>query len=442
MSLPPHKAYKESGAKWLGLIPTHWSTSRVKVLFEIRKRIAGELGYDVLSVTQKGLKIRDVESNDGQLSMDYSKYQIVDPGDFVMNHMDLLTGYVDASKVQGVTSPDYRVFTPRNDNISRHYFLYLFQNGYHQRIFYAYGQGSSGLGRWRMPTDSFNDFILPVPPQSEQSAIAAFLNRETGKIDALIEEQKRLIVLLKEKRQVVISHAVTKGLNPDAPMKDAGNEWLGEVPEHWTITEIKRYCRNITDGAHISPETKNGVYCFVSTKDLVEDAVDYDGCLRTSKESYEYLVRTGCRPEVGDVLFSKDGTIGRTVVIREKREFVVASSLIIIRPALDLLDPTFLHFLCQTTFVRGQVESFVKGAGLPRLSIQNLLRIVGVFPPLVEQASIASYLVEATARFDKLIREADAAITLLQERRSALISAAVTGKIDVRGLLPDQAEAA
>jgi type I restriction enzyme S subunit len=198
MSLTRYERYRKSGAHWIGSIPEHWSAARVKTIFEIRKRIAGELGHDVLSVTQQGLKVRDTASNDGQLSMDYSKYQFVEPGDFVMNHMDLLTGYVDVSKFPGVTSPDYRDFAARKKELSLRFFLYLFQNGYQQRIFYAFGQGASGLGRWRMPTDSFNDFILPVPPRSEQNAIVTFLDRETAKIDALVDEQKRLIELLKE----------------------------------------------------------------------------------------------------------------------------------------------------------------------------------------------------------------------------------------------------
>jgi type I restriction enzyme S subunit len=250
----------------------------------------------------------------------------------------------------------------------------------------------------------------------------------------LIEEQERLIALLKEKRQAVISQAVTKGLDPTAPMKDSGVGWLGEVLAHWEVTALKRLCLLITDGAHISPETEGGTYCFVSTKDVSDDGIDFEGCLRTSPANYEYLVHTGCRPAIGDVLFSKDGTIGRTVVVRDEFEFVVASSLIIIRRNPDLLDAEFLHFLCQSTSVQSQVESFVKGAGLPRLSIQNLLRVVGVFPPRQEQVAIASYLHSEVLRFRALIEETASAIRLLHERRAALISAAVTGKIDVRGL--------
>src|SRR5690606_15334759 len=143
---------------------------------------------------------------------------LVEIGDFAMNHMDLLTGYVDVSKTIGVTSPDYRVFRLRNAAACSRYFLYLFQNAYKRKIFFPFGQGSSLLGRWRLPTDEFNAFNIPLPPSAEQTRIAAFLDRETAKIDALVAEQRNLIALLKEKRQALISHAITKGLDPDVPM--------------------------------------------------------------------------------------------------------------------------------------------------------------------------------------------------------------------------------
>lgn len=181
---------------------------------------------------------------------------------------------------------------------------------------------------------------VPVPPLEDQRLIAAFLKRETTKIDALITEQERLIELLQEKRQAVISHAVTRGLNPDVTMKPSGLEWPSEVPATWNVAALKRSCDVITDGAHISPDAVGGAFPFISTKDIVDDGIDFDGCVLTSPATYEYMVRTGCRPERGDVLFSKDGTIGRTVVVRTNREFVVASSLIIIRPcAPQILDP-------------------------------------------------------------------------------------------------------
>ena len=301
---------------------------------------------------------------------------------------------------------------------------------------------SAGITRLRINLGAVKKlpvFELPLP---EQNAIADFLDRETAKIDTLVAEQEQLITLLKEKRQAVISHAVTKGLDPSVPMKDSGVEWLGEVPAHWEVTHLKRRCAVITDGAHISPETEGGVHLFVSTKDISDDGIDFDSALRTSPASYEYMIKTGCQPIGGDVLFSKDGTIGRTVVVNGSIEFVIASSLIIIRPIPDQLNSDFLNALCQSWVVSQQVDGFVKGAGLPRLSIQNLLKVVGVFPPIDEQVQIANYLSDLDMRSRTLALEAERTVALLKERRSALISAAVTGQIDVRGLPPAQEQAA
>ena len=162
MSFPKYEAYKDSGVEWLGKVPEHWDVDRLRFIFEIVKRIAGADGFDVLSITQRGVKVKDLESGEGQLSSDYSKYQIVEKGDFAMNHMDLLTGYVDVSPFEGVTSPDYRVFQlfDKGRDYSQ-YLLRLLQNGYHQKLFFPYGQGAAHLGRWRLPKEDFKNFLFP-----------------------------------------------------------------------------------------------------------------------------------------------------------------------------------------------------------------------------------------------------------------------------------------
>ena len=224
---------------------------------------------------------------------------------------------------------------------------------------------------------------------------------------------------------------------PYPAYKDSGVEWLGEVPEGWEMCAIKRMTRLITDGAHISPETDGGVYNFISTKDIGDSGIDFEGCLKTSPSSYEYLVRTGCQPLQGDVLFSKDGTIGRTTVIKEQHQFVVASSLIIIRPDNTVLDSTFLQYLCQSFVVTQQVDGFIKGAGLPRLSIQNLLKVLGVFPQLEGQQTITAFLDRETAKIDTLISKQEKLIELLKEKRQAVISHAVTKGLNPKAKMKD-----
>jgi type I restriction enzyme S subunit len=205
----PNVEMKDSGVEWIGEIPSGWDFVKLKQLFYINKRISGELGHDVLSVTQKGLRVKDLENNEGQHSMDYSKYQLVFKDDFVMNHMDLLTGYVDLSKQPGVTSPDYRVFTKSGEKVHNQYYLFLFQLCYTQRIFYGLGRGVSNMGRWRLPSVEFLNMFLPLPSYPEQQQIVDCLDEQTQLIDKKITTEEKRIELLKEYRQSLVSEVVT-----------------------------------------------------------------------------------------------------------------------------------------------------------------------------------------------------------------------------------------
>lgn len=201
---------KDSGIEWIGQIPQHWDSIKLKYKFKIKKDIAGEEGFDILSVTQQGLKIKDISTNEGQLAMDYSKYQIVKPSDFVMNHMDLITGWVDCSAYFGVTSPDYRVFVNTDQkNCNNQYYNYVFQICYKNKIFYGLGQGVSGLGRWRLQSDKFLNFRIPIPPYNEQEQIVQYINKKCSEIDKTIEDKEKLIEKLVEYKKSLIYECVT-----------------------------------------------------------------------------------------------------------------------------------------------------------------------------------------------------------------------------------------
>lgn len=192
------------------IIPKNWRLIDIKYIFEIVKRIAGQEGFDVLSVTQKGLKIKDIESNNGQQAESYAGYQFVYPTDYVMNHMDLLTGWVDCSTMFGVTSPDYRVFRLRDkENNNLTYFKYLMQCCYMSRIFYSLGQGVSNLGRWRLQTSAFNNFMIPVPPLEEQCEIAGYLDTKISEIDTIIADKQKQIETIEEYKKSLIFEYVT-----------------------------------------------------------------------------------------------------------------------------------------------------------------------------------------------------------------------------------------
>lgn len=205
---------KGSNIEWVDQIPSNWQTSKLKALFQITKRIAGVEGLTVLSITQDGIRPKDFSTGKGQFAETYSHYQLVHPGDFAMNHMDLLTGWVDISRYEGVTSPDYRVFSVRDLAVSNpSYYLYLFQMCYLSRVFFGSANGVADKGRMRLQTNAFNNFVVPLPPLEEQKRIAAYLDERCAAIDEAISRQEQLIEKLGEYRKSIIHHAVTGNID-------------------------------------------------------------------------------------------------------------------------------------------------------------------------------------------------------------------------------------
>ena len=204
-----HSEYKKVNSDYINKIPKEWHFIKIKRLFRIKKNIAGELGYNVLSITQQGIKVKDISKNEGQMSSDYSKYQIVEIGDFAMNHMDLLTGYIDISNFDGVTSPDYRVFQKISHNVHSKYFLFMFQLFYKLKIFYKYGKGAANEGRWRLPAIEFLNFEVPLPDIDEQKDIVQIIENKQNTVRIKLEEINQKIVELTSLKQSLISEVVT-----------------------------------------------------------------------------------------------------------------------------------------------------------------------------------------------------------------------------------------
>jgi type I restriction enzyme S subunit len=436
MSIGGYQRYDASGVEWLGNIPVHWKVLKVRWIFEIRKRIAGSLGFDVFSITQEGFKIKDILRNEGQVSQDYSKYQLVQVGDFAMNHMDLITGGVDIAQSRGVTSPDYRVFCIHDrDRFHDRYFLYLFRKCLRERIFYPYGQGSSQLGRWRFPTDNFKDFRFPVPTRAEQVSIAQFLDIEVPRLDGLIREQQHLLDLLAEKRQAIISHAVTKGLNADAPMKSSGIEWLGDVPAHWKRTRIKFVSHRITSGPRgwsnvISDEGD----LFIQSGNL-NDSLDIEFDTASRVVAPDGAEATRCRLHRGDVVVCITGAkTGNVAVCPEPPATAyINQHICLVRPTAEVMPEFMAHYLKGDA---GQTHFKISQYGLKQgLSLEDIKDAPIFVPPVSEQQQVVSFIAEQCSRLNELRHQTDVAIQLLEERRLSLVSAAVTGQIDVRGLV-------
>lgn len=207
--LNPDVPMKDSGVEWIGEIPEHFSVQNIRSLFTIKKEIIGHEPDTVLSITQNGIKIKDISENNGQMANSYAHYQIVNVGDFAMNHMDLLTGGIGISQYNGVTSPDYRVFNLKNTEMNPRYFLYIFEMYYRNKIFYAFGQGAANLGRWRLPAQNFYSIYIPAAPIEEQNEIVLYLDEKCNQIDKLISIKQKKIEKLQQYKKSIIYEYVT-----------------------------------------------------------------------------------------------------------------------------------------------------------------------------------------------------------------------------------------
>lgn len=333
------------------------------------------------------------------------------------------------------------VLCPRNE-IFHGYIHHLLRSVPFQEEFYRYGKGIVA-DLWSTNYYEMRNILLAIPAQQEQSTIAAFLDHETAKLDALIAEQETLIELLKEKRQAVISHSVTKGLVPNAPMRESGVEWMGTVPDHWDISPIKYAIRSIEQGW--SPQCEN-----FPVEGDEEWGVLKVGCVNGGKfnpienkalpNELEPLPNLGLL--AGDVLISRANTkelVGSAAVVDTNRpRLLLCDKLYRLRTHTKQLLPVYLVMLLGTREARSIIELSATGASssMQNIGQSTILELEIPLPPVDEQESIVRSIHKQCEPLETLLAETQHAISLLRERRSALISAAVTGKIDVRGYAP------
>jgi len=425
-----YSAYRDSGVEWLGEIPSDWDCVRLKFASELS-------GVKVApSNAERYVGLENVQSNSGKF---ISTEEITPEGmSNAFSCGDVLFGklrpYLAKSWLadfSGICSSEFLVLTSRKvDAKFLHYFT-LTEEFIEQVDSSTYGS--------KMPRASW-DFIglldIPVPPH-ESKKIAEFLDHETAKIDALIEKQQRLIELLKEKRQAVISHAVTKGLNPNAPMKDSGVEWLGEVPAHWEAKRIKNLSvvkrgaspRPIDDPKYFDDD---GEYAWVRIADVSSSGMFLTS---TTQRLSSLGSSLSVKLEPNQLFVSIAGTVGKPCLTTFK---ACIHDGFVYFPEL-LIDNKFLYYI----FAAG--EAYL---GLGKMGTQlnlNTETVGGItigVPPADEIMAIIKFIEQATAKYDGLISNAERLIELAQERRTALISAAVTGKIDVRDWQPAAAQEA
>ncbi|WP_419533354.1 hypothetical protein [Endozoicomonas sp.] len=436
--------YKKSGSDLIVEIPESWKMLRGKYVFsEFNERsVTGT--EKLLSVSEYyGVKPREEVVGDGDFlsrAESLEGYKKCEKNDLVMNIMLAWKRGLGVTRFDGIVSPAYSVFR-FNENAKPNYMHYLLRTDTYTNYFKTRSTGVID-SRLRLYPENFGNVPFILPPIAQQEHIVSFLDYETAKIDTLIEEQQTLIRLLKEKRQAVISHAVTKGLNPDAPMKDSGVEWLGEVPEKWESMQLRRVIKTMEQGK--SPECENR-----------EAEVGEWGVLKTScvnRGVFDFKANKALPPKIspftqyevkpGDIMMSRASgsidLIGSVAHVVETQPRILLSDKIFRLHLNPLIESAYFAFLMQSSFMRKQVEQAISGAEGMANNITKgaVMGFVFALPPLNEQAKIINYLNGQLTLIDKLIEEANTFVKMLIERRAALISDAVTGKIDVRSWKP------
>ena len=447
MSFPRYPRYKDSGVDWLGQVPVHWAAKKIGAISSLKGRLGwqglkadeyrDEGPYVVSSAHFDNHRIlwdkcprvsqeRYDTDNNIQLAVDdlllmkdgaaMGKLAFVDhlPGPACLNSHLLLFRPI---KTDGIEA-----YCPR-------FAFYFMQTGYFQEHIKVNGTGATFLG---VSQETIGRYPLVLPPLVEQAAIAAFLERETAKIDELVSEQRRLMELLKEKRQAVISHAVTRGLNPAVPLKPSGIEWLGDVPKHWEFGPLKRYW-SVTDCKHVTAEFVEDGIPLASIREVQSRWVALENAKCTTEHFYELLIEGGRHPVPGDLIFSRNATVGEVAQVHaDHPRFAMGQDVVLLRKLSPDYASDFLQHVIRSPIIIQQLANMMIGSTFKRINVEEIRSFAVPSPPSNEQAEIAAFLENEVTKYDTLAAEAQRAIDLLQERRTALISSAVTGQIDVR----------
>ena len=445
MSFPRYPKYKPSGVEALGEVPDGWSVLSLK-------RVVNPARQITYGIVQAGphvpdgvpyIRPADMSAEDGikapddimrtsdEIAANYTR-STIRAGDIVCSigpsfgKVMITPAWLDGANLTQGTA---RIAVQR-EHISKYIFWTL-------RAPASVAQWVSSIGGATFSALNLGPLArttILIPPLPEQTAIAEFLDRETGKIDGLVAEQRRLMELLKEKRQAVISHAVTKGLNPHAPMKPSGIEWLGEVPEHWEVTRLGFLCFKIGSGK--TPSGGGEAYLsegitFIRSQNVYDDGLRLDDVVYVSEETD--AEQSWSRVLPGDILLNITGaSLGRTCLVPSVFDRANVNQHVCILRLTSAASRTFIAMVLKSSGMKSQFDSAQNGAAREGLNFAQISKLALALPPQSEQDAIVRHLETELAKFDTLTAEAQRAIDILQERRTALISAAVTGQIDVR----------
>lgn len=432
--------YKESNIPWLGKVPKHWRLLPCRAIVDNQiKKNEGAENQEYLSLMANIGVIRYEDKGDvgNKKPDDLAKCKLVKRGNLVINSMNYAIGSYGMSPYDGVCSPVYIVLEPNESLVERRFALRLFENKPMQKHLALLGNGILEH-RAAIKWDDIKSQHVPVPPLEEQKAILDFLDQETARIDNLIAEKQTFINLLKEKRQALISHVVTKGLDPNVKMKDSGVEWIGEVPEHWDVLLHRRLINTIEQGwspqADSNPPNDN--QWGVTKLSAVKSGSFYPGECKAMLDEHD--PSKGLRVNEGDFLITRANTpelVGDVCIVGNLDDRKIIICDLIYKLIYDKsTNPRYMMYWFLGQPARAQIKIDARGSSMTMAKIaQSHIKSWKIpVPPIEEQGQAVAYLDQVLSKLYSISKEVEASIDYLREHRTALISAAVTGKIDVR----------
>ena len=426
-----YNEYKDSGVYFIPDIPNSWQVLKAKYLFKQEKREVRPEDEIVTCFRDGQVTLRKNRRTEGFTnSMKEIGYQGVRKGDLVIHNMDAFAGAIGVSDSDGKGTPVYACCTPKRNDINQYYYCYLLRYLARNGFILSLAKGI----RERSTDFRFNDFkelYLPVPSKEEQDAIVSYIDLQSTKIDEAIAQQQKMIDLLNERKQIIINNAVTKGLNPDAPMKDSGVDWIGEIPEHWEICKLKRVANGFSNGTSATQITFGTTpYSVTRIETITTGSINYDkvGYVKKDSSLNRYLLKKN------DVLISNINSferVGNCAIYDGQHELYHGMNLLRITP-LDNIVPEYLLYSLKSANYMGQMRRACKPA-INQVSVPSSVvkGIIITFPPLSEQEEIAIYCSRALQCIEDSVDNCKKQISLLQERKQIIINDVVTGKVKV-----------
>jgi type I restriction enzyme S subunit len=435
--LKPYPKYKESGSSWLGAVPATWKVQSLRALISNRAE-RGRPDLPLFSVArEKGVFVRsmsDADENHNVIPEDLSNYKVARAGNLVINKMKAWQGSMGVAPCEGIVSPAYFVFDFR---IANHAFGHRLLRSKPYVAHFAQASDGVRVGQWDLSVPGMRQIPVLVPTDDEQAAIVRFLDHANRKIDGFIRAKRKLIGLLNEQKQAIIHRAVTRGLDPTAPLKPSGIPWLGDIPKHWETTALRRHWR-VTDCKHLTvPFVEDGIP-LASVVEVQSFTLNLERCKRTSPTWYRLLIEGDRKPKRGDLIYCRNASVGACALVETDIDFAMGQDVCMIRSKFQ--NQRFLNYLLHSPFMDHQLELLLVGSTFKRINVADIKALTVIVPPRKEQDAICDRLDSDLVDFDTAIARTEREIALMQEYRTRLTADIVTGKLDVRAAARDLPE--